>query len=739
LCLALQLWRADLRIPLNYAHAGDSLLTLLVSKTTLENGSYLSNCRLAAPGCQYHYGFPWIDSFHLQAIALLARLSGNLFLALNLYFLCGPVLASITACYTLRRLGIRRLPAICGALLYALLPFFFLRGLAHTSLALYALCPFALLFCTWILESQPAQGIFFYSNGEFHCERRNLAQALIVCLLAGSTNVYYAAFFCMLFGISTAVAFLRSFEWRTVLTGALLAATVALAVGGNLIPVKLDEARYGVNPEATLRNFSDAELFAVKLDQMLLPISNHRLPFLAMLKARYNRTAPLVNENDFSSLGMVLSVGLLGLFFWPLLPRRWVPFERVRLLDDLSVLTWASFALCTIGGFGALIAFFITDKIRAYNRITPILAFFCVTAVSIAADLWLSTPSRSKFKKFQKAVTILVVTGWGLFDQIPTRVIGHVDLRAEYELDRQTFQSDRQFFNSLESRYPQGAMVFQLPYHSFPEAGPVAGMEDYDHFRGYLLTSRIHWSYGGLRGLWEDVWNRKVTSVPTTGQMLRMLSIMGFSGIFVDRNAYPDHAADAEKILSSLLGAPSLVSANSRYSFFDLSGYAARLHSALGPEQWKSSRERLEQPVFLRITGCSLPEHDAVSNWRWCNSTAKLVFYNRADRSRKVELDTVLATGYAEPSNIWFSGMGFSDQIAATNSGTPYRKSLLVPPGRSEIDFRTDVRPVSAPTDPRPLYFRFVNLGIHEAAWTNSNEAPAAVPPDLDDSFLIEN
>src|SRR5215469_3163991 len=62
LVVVLRLWRADLAIPL--CNRGDALWTQSWVKGIAENGWYLVNPRLGAPGQMELYDFPQTDNLH---------------------------------------------------------------------------------------------------------------------------------------------------------------------------------------------------------------------------------------------------------------------------------------------------------------------------------------------------------------------------------------------------------------------------------------------------------------------------------------------------------------------------------------------------------------------------------------------------------------------------------------------------------------------------------------------------
>src|SRR5947207_2704777 len=83
LASVLQLWRADLRVP--FLYHGDAVWNLAMVKGLLEDGWYLHNDYLGAPGAMDMHDFPLIDSLFFLMLKGLAVATGDFTLAFNLY------------------------------------------------------------------------------------------------------------------------------------------------------------------------------------------------------------------------------------------------------------------------------------------------------------------------------------------------------------------------------------------------------------------------------------------------------------------------------------------------------------------------------------------------------------------------------------------------------------------------------------------------------------------------------
>jgi hypothetical protein len=559
LAVVLRLWRADLRLP--FMHHSDTLFTAVFINGIIENGWYLTNPRLGAPFGTNFYDFPMSDTLHFLGFRLLSSLSSNWAVVLNLYFLLTFPLTTLTALFVFRRFGCAYLPSLVGSLLFTFLPYHFLRGEIHLFLAAYYMVPLLIL---WILEvfldlpvfgqrMSPATGLRWL----------RLVGRLLLCVAAASTGVYYTFFACFLLLVAGFCCWYRKRTWNPLLKSVALVTVLGIATGLNLAPNVLYQSRHGRNPQSFQREPGHAEVFGLKLVQLLLPVTDHRLALFQKIKARYNEAfRSWINENDLASLGAIGSVGLLLALgtFLSRKPRR----KDWRLREALAMLCLACLLLCTIGGLGSLVSLFVTANIRCYNRVSVYIAFFSLFTMVLAAERMQARLHSRPAKYAFSGLLLPVLLIGGIWDQTTKRFV------PPYSWVRQEFTSDEAFIRNIEANLPEGAMVFQLPYACFPEAGQICQMADYDHLRGYLHSRHLRWSYGSYKGRASDAWLKEVSSKPVE-ELVREVARAGFSGIYIDRSGYPDAAKELEGKLSLILQAPPLVSPNRLLAFFDFS------------------------------------------------------------------------------------------------------------------------------------------------------------------------
>ena len=82
-------------------------------------------------------------------------------------------------------------------------------------------------------------------------------------------------------------------------------------------------------------------------------------------------------------------------------------------------------------------------------------------------------------------------------------------------------------------------MVFQFPVHGFPENGPVHEMGDYEHFRPYLHTKNLRFSYGTVKGRKGSDWQAKLDDNKPL-EVTSELAAKGFGHVLINRRAYLD-------------------------------------------------------------------------------------------------------------------------------------------------------------------------------------------------------
>jgi hypothetical protein len=578
----LQLWRAAWREP--WVRGGDADFYLMVARSLGQHGSYLHNANLGWPFGQSLADLPeGGDNLHLLAIRLLAVVTRGPAAAVNIFFLATFAAVTFTSHVVLRRLGLSRLGSGLGAFVYAFAPYHFLRGEGHLLLSGYEMIPIAVLIAlaVWndplpLLRSDGSRGID---------PRSGRTWLLIVATIAlASTGPYYFVFSMMLIVIAAGFHAMNSASWRPVAAAALLIAVGVIAFAVNVSPSLLMNIRHGSNAAVGQRSPFETELYGLKISQLFVPREGHRLDVLRRLSDRAQGTEPQYQSESGQQLGLIGAVSLAGLLIAggrQLAGRRRATQSddsQSELLGRLVLLTVSCLLIGTAGGISFLVSAFGLRQIRAWNRISIVIAWLTVVAMVIAFDrtrTWLRRRWTTRLMLLSWAPTLgaSLIAVVAFVDQGGRDTPAYAQIHAQYA-------SDSAFFASVRTRLDAGAAVFNLPYQAFPETSPRAQMGAYDEAAGYLYEPSLRWSFGFMRGRQPDY--PLVLEQQPAEQWMTAVATVGFTGIVVDRNGYTnEQLVQEESQLARLAGAP-IVSADGHYSFYDLRTYAATALDQLG-------------------------------------------------------------------------------------------------------------------------------------------------------------
>ena len=535
LCVAAALtamgsWHADLRVP--YLSAGDAGATQYMIKTVLEHGWYTRNPDVGAPFGATMYDFPIPEPTNFGLVWILGLFGKDPFLVYNLFYLFSFASVALAAWWGFRRLGIVRPMAIAGAFLFSMLFYHFIR-LPHLFLASYFSVP---IFATY------ATRLALYRLPQLSSDLRiSFGNALLLAIAAGA-GLYYAFFGCLFIAAGGVLGWTAARRKEPLFLAGAYAAIIVTIVALSLLPNALYHLAEGTNSLVAQRQWSEAEIYGLRITQLLLPPAGHRLHWFAALAGAYDATAPLLNENRTATLGTLGSLGLVAAIGFCLLGDR----SRFPMVAALGALAILGILFATIGGFGALFALLITPDIRGLNRISVFIAFFAIATTLILAQR--ACGARPLACAVIAASTILI--GW--YDETPVQ-------RAAP--DPAPFHARQAFFRGIQELLPRGSAVFELPYMFFPESPNTGSLLSYDLFQPYLQSSGLRWSFGDMRGRASDAWNARV-SMLTGAELIHALASAGFSAIYVDRAGYADRAIEVERSIRSSVGPPALEDAS---------------------------------------------------------------------------------------------------------------------------------------------------------------------------------
>lgn len=549
-------------LPIRYLEPAyaDFMGTCAYLKATVEEGwiplGSKRVSRLGAPEGADWSGALSIDGGMSAFTGVLISLS-SLFVGINLFFLCSQVLLGIVFYGVCRYFRCERRYAFLAALAYGLSPYEFAQTPHHNAVQCIWYVPLFLLVWRWVVEN----GGISYGSPRFWT-------ALAIGFLAGMQNPYFSNVFCQLTLVGGLVAAMRERSRKPLAVAAAVVASVALGFSFiNLDTVfhRLTQATSAVGPIVGNRDYRWMDIYGLKLVDLFIPYMTHRSDLFARFGFAHRQASVLNDEEGCAYLGILGGVCLL----WLVAVSVKAMVERRQ--NDVPAATWQVLwivLMFTTGGLNAIVASFTGFTFfRTACRYSVIILLL----VLVWAAEWLTAWERDATKRFPKdMVRIGSITGFAaiclliLWDQVPRAPTP----QQKAEIARQV-ESDRDFVRSMEDALPERAMIFQMPVMEY-SGQPIQGVPPYDHFRPYLYSRNLKFSFGALPQDPQSGWQKAVRDqfnagaeidrdnaivrfVPAkVGTAIQEMLREGFTGLYVNRNGFPDRGKGIEKTLQEL-------------------------------------------------------------------------------------------------------------------------------------------------------------------------------------------
>ena len=532
-------------------YAGDAVFYAHVA-SVLRDGWVNTSLRDGYPFGSELYDFPNSDSGNFLIIKTLMQLVDSPFTANNIFFLISYPVIFVVSAQVLKWMGLRHYWAYAAAAVFTFLPFHQMR-FAHLLYTMYFTVP---LFFYFAYSAASGEA---FEPGRKKSMPRWFSECATLAVLA-SFGVYNAAFAVILITFAGLFHATAQRRFRAVLDVLPWILAIILGVLLNLIPNFTNWALFGKSAEVAQRKPAEAEIYGLKIIQLLVPIQNHFVNPLAEMASAYAQSAPLLNENRSSALGLAGSIGFL--LAGVVLIRNFASGGSDRRKTILTFLLTVMLFFGTIGGGGAMFAYAVSPMIRGWARISPFIAFAALALLFLHLQILESRLSVFRRIAWAAPAAAALIALLGIADQTGRRC--DRCLAANYD----AFESDREFIERIESLVPPDSAIYQLPYSAFPETPVRNKMTPYEHFLLTTNSNSLKSNYGVMKSYPGDHFYRDLETRPLEKQ-IDVLRRLGFAGLWINGRGYADGGAQLISEASMLLGrGPDATSGDGNVMFF---------------------------------------------------------------------------------------------------------------------------------------------------------------------------
>ena len=511
---------------------------------------------LGAPATANWNDWPLVEELLVVFYGLLGSLFG-LFGGLNVGTLLAHLTAAATFYIVARWEDCDRLWAFVAALAFGLAPFIFAQSPFHITTEYVWHVPLFLPIWRWI-GSEPG---IAWGSGRFWF-------AIAVGFISGLQSPYWTNILCQLTLLGAGVMYWRHRSGPALKSALAVIGAAAVAFALMNLDTWTYRLAHGPNPGALSREYKWMEIYGLKLvDLVIPPITHHSQTFAAFATAhRVGNPAqgippasPLQDEGSYLGIVGLLALGWLA---WTAIA------DAVKgRANDIPLAAWQVLwiVLCfTTGGLNAILGVFGFTLFRTGQRYSLVILAIVLLYAAQRMTAWQKAAASHAGPggvSLGGLAAAAAICGLVLWDQVPRAPAAQVTAAIARQV-----AADREFTAKMEAVLPKGAMVFQLPVMDFPES-PQPGIPSYDHFRPYLYSSNLRYSFGSMKGREREKWQAAVqgkffeaATLDREAGMIRVnqanaraavdeLKRLGFAAIYINRNGFPDRGKGIEEAL----------------------------------------------------------------------------------------------------------------------------------------------------------------------------------------------
>lgn len=229
-------------------------------------------------------------NLYLLIFKILLIFTDKIGLAENIFYILTYPITAVTMLVILRKFEIKEEIALAGSILYSFLPYHFLRNEMHLFFATYIFIPLVSYGIILLFNNnfEDADTVTFRIMNKSLLKRNNLI-SVIGCILLGASDIYNSFFAAIIICFAGMVSTIKYKKKRNLyyMSILLLALTIPLFI--NVMPALMNRINSDISQFANNRNLNDVDRYGLRISQLLMPITGHRLPVLADLRERLQR------------------------------------------------------------------------------------------------------------------------------------------------------------------------------------------------------------------------------------------------------------------------------------------------------------------------------------------------------------------------------------------------------------------------------------------------------------------
>lgn len=452
----------------------------------------------------------------MRLLAIFIQKPGEL---ANVYYIFTYALCGSMMFYVLRRFKIEIPIAYVISVLYAFLPGHWGRNIGHLAIGSCFALPLMILGCVYIIvnDDESLQGKMIM-HGQIKINRY-VIEGMVGSLLVGFSSLYFCVFSMICHFFSGLIASLnRNKKARYTILFLVVDFLTVFFIA--FLPNIFNNT--AISSLGTTRYVSDIDVYSMKIPQLILPIANHRIPFLSELRMKYSMSF-IENENGFSSLGLFLSIGLI--FSLVIILKENLINNKMKVIKQIGKLNLLIIIVSVIGGLGELIGLFF-GYLRSYNRMSFIIAVLSAITMALLLSMFLN--GKKQGWKWLISIIIMVVF---LLDETPTGAMIDIDNSIAYE---ETWNNEKKFFGILDDAEIQNVLIFPSKFSDLYNETQEAKCE---LMKPYIYTNNIKFTTGYLENSPTDHWIKALEEFDDK-EKIKICAGIGFDGILLYKDGF---------------------------------------------------------------------------------------------------------------------------------------------------------------------------------------------------------